>query len=233
MLLDNDIQDHPVFCLADEVTKGNKPLEVLAANILEEVLTLVSNCDLEEPLMETSSISQSLSISEAIAESKEEGVIVKKPRLEFEENEKKTSVVLLTFHSCADLYRKLQNVTSKIGPGNEDDVTGEFKVLPTELVLKILELLSSKDLVSMEMTSSHFRGVILGGEVWRKRAEEAARLKMEKVRLIIRQDKEYIKLDKVVNIKGERSRLDINQAIKKYIEDNLADKMWKNILKLA
>ena len=117
--------------------------------------------------------------------------------------------------------------------------SGTFYLLPVELELMILELLSSQDLASLERTSSYFRDVIFGGGLWRKRAEVKGREEVDRLERSIKEKREFIaemllvdqrlevvltNLQKVINIMDAKTR---------DLEEALAQENWKEVLKLV
>ena len=133
-----------------------------------------------------------------------------------------------------------------------------FGVLPPEIEEIIMEMLPNKDLASMEMTSSHFKDVVGGGEYWEKRAELAARFMIHKINTNISEAKAMLEeinsliqnlivVDEIhgplLRIQNEiqegimakieiENKLDKNEDLKKKTEEALGNKMWKKVLNI-
>ena len=137
-------------------------------------------------------------------------------------------------------------------------VIGMFGVLPPEIEVIIIEMLPNKDLASMEMTSSHFKDVVGGGEFWKKRAEIEARLMINMINIYVSEVKAMLeeadgllqkllvvdeilgplpriqdKIQEGIEIKMKMViKLDKYEDLKKKTEEALGNKMWKKVLNI-
>ena len=136
--------------------------------------------------------------------------------------------------------------------------SGLFDLLPLEVNVMILEHLTIKDLVSMEMTSKHFKNVIKGWGFWRKRAEVEGKdlvnwlnMRAGSLKNLIDSTTNLIIFNILIqSILGpdddleieKQNSLDIKRNAlitlnfiavqKKKVEDALAAEMWKEVLKI-
>ena len=129
--------------------------------------------------------------------------------------------------------------------------SGTFALLPEELELMVLAHLPCRDLAALERSSSHFRDLILGKELWRKRAEVRGREDVVRLEEDIKEMRELkgeiIKPDLQVDgffhnflhsfIRGFLSTtlefwINLIEGKKIYLEKALVEENWKKVFKM-